>query len=299
MKRSLPFLVVAVAWLVAPSITLAADQPMKRAWQLTAIVIDGVRTKVEGKLWINATNLGASAGCNSIGAEVKIEGDVITVVGPASMTEMACPGFNGQAESLLLKVLAGGKFTMEATKWTGEVGVLEASEIPVAPVDSGVPPDQPITNDPNCVNIVVPDRPNGGTDGAVPGDSGSGSGEGSGSGSSGSGGSNGTVGLSGATTGGGPAAGSGEITILPAPGGAEAPPAPTPLDPSCANVGSGVAVDPGTTVGTGAPEPQSVVDTARDVLFVPLAIAFALLVVVTIWLLLRGGKPAKAEPTDT
>ena len=292
MKRSLPLLAVALASLILPAATFAADPPVNRAWQITALVVDGVRTKVEGKLWIQGTNLGASAGCNSIGAQVSVDGNVLTIVGPTSMTEMACPGVDGQAESILLKILAGGKLTIEAGKWVGNVGEIEVTEVPVAPVDPGVPPDQPVTNEPGCVNVVVPDgAPAGGTDGGapVPGDTGSGSGSGS----------------SGETTGGGPAIGgatdgeSGKVIVLPAPGGAGQPaPAPTPIEVPCANVGSGVAVDPGTTVGTGAPPELSAVDTTRDVLFIPLAIGFAILAVVTVGLLLRT-KPAPAErPTE-
>lgn len=267
MKR-LPLLALVLASLIVPATTLA-DEPANRAWQVTAITMGGTRTAISGKLSItNGTNLGASAGCNSIGARVKLDGNVVTILGPAAMTEMACPGFNGQAEELLLKILGAGRFTITPDKWTSAIGDIEVTELPAPdPGAPGVPPDQPIGG---CVNIVVPDGgPGGGTDGSAP-DAGSGSG--SGFGSSGSGG----------------AAATGGVT--------EPAPAPTPAEVPCApGVIGGGKVDPGTTaIG----EPEFAIDTARDVLFVPLAIGFGILVLVTIVLLVRGPRAAKPEATE-
>jgi hypothetical protein len=89
------------------------------------------------------------------------------------------------------------------------------------------------------------------------------------------GGSGGSSGSSGGSTGGG--------VTQPVPA------APTPADAPCVAVNGGqVGIDkiaPG-SIGSEARAP--IVDTARDVLFVPLAIGFGVLLLMTAGLLLRG-----------
>jgi hypothetical protein len=266
-KRSLPLVALTLAALLAPAAALAAPiaGPITRSFEIRALVLGATRLEVSGKLWLDGTNLGASVGCNSIGAQVSIDGDVVTIVGPAMMTEMACPGFNDNAEAMLAKILELGRFTIADGKWSADGGSIEVIESP-APDPNAVPPDQPIGKEPGVVcGFIVPDDPANGVDGGSAPDAGSGSGSGSSGGSSG-----------GATE--------------PDPG-TDAPPVPaaTANDLPCViGVGGGVQIDP----APGGPvEPTSSyvnVDMNRDVLFVPLAIGFGLVLLLTAGLLLRG-----------
>jgi hypothetical protein len=237
-KRSLPLVALAIATLLAPAAALAAPVAgsITRSFEIRALVLGQTRLDVSGKLWLDGTNLGASVGCNSIGAQVSIDGDVVTIVGPAMMTEMACPGFNGDAEAMLAKILELGRFTIADGKWSADGGAIEVIESP-APDPNAVPPDQPIGNQPGVVcGVIVPDGP----------------------------------------------------ATEPDPG-TDTPPVPaaTANDLPCViGVGGGVQIDPGGPVERTTP--GAVVDTARDVLFVPLAIGFGLVLLVTAGLLLRG-----------
>jgi hypothetical protein len=236
-KRSLPLLVLAAVALLVPATTLAADPPAaNRFFEIRALVLGNDRIVASGKLWLQGTSLGASVGCNSIGAEVRVEGDTVTIVGPAMMTEMACPGFDGNAENVLLKILDLGKFTIADGKWIADGGAIEVVEGP-APDPNVVPPDGPISNDPvpGCVNPDIDP---------------------------------GFIGRQPATT----------------PAIAPAPPNPNPV-PCGGGLDQGTGPNPG--IATDAAS-RSIVDTARDVLFVPLAIGFGVLVLVTVGLLLRG-----------
>ena len=266
MKRSLPFLALTVATLLLPAAALAAPVvPATRIFEIRALVLGPTRLEVSGKLWLDGATVGASVGCNSIGAKVTVDGDVVSIVGPATMTEMACPGAAGNAEAMLLKILELGRFTIGDGKWSADGGAIEVIEAS-APDPNQLPPDG-TTTDPNgvvCSNTLPGGGPTGGTgvDDATPPDAGSGSGSGSG-------------GSSGGSTGGG--------VTQPVPA------APTPADAPCVAVNGGqVGIDkiaPG-SIGSEARAP--IVDTARDVLFVPLAIGFGVLLLVTAGLLLRG-----------
>ena len=80
MKRTLLPVLAAVA-LLTPAITMAASPAAtNRSFEIRALVLGGARTMVTGKLWIQGTSLGASVGCNSIGADVRVDGVTVTFV---------------------------------------------------------------------------------------------------------------------------------------------------------------------------------------------------------------------------
>jgi hypothetical protein len=234
-KRYLRLAALALAALLAPVAALAApiDLPM-RSFDIHALVLGDTRLEVSGKLWLLGTNLGASVGCNSIGAQVTIDGDAVTILGPATMTEMACPGVSGNAEALLLKIIGLGRFTIADGKWSADGGAIEVVELPASDPNA-LPPDQGSNpNDVACTTTIVKD--------------------------------------------GGPLG-----TEVPARD------APTPLTNLPCGDGTGGqtgfdTVAPGSIGSTAAP----IVDTTRDVLLVPLAIGFGLVLLVTAGLLLRG-----------
>lgn len=277
MKRT--FILLALAALVLPAATFAASPTASaRSFEIRALVLGDLRTEVSGKLWFNGTSLGASVGCNSIGGQVRVDGNVVTVDGSLVMTDMACIGAAGQAEDILIKVLSLRTFTIADGKWSAAGGAIEVVEQP-APDPIAVPPDQPIGSDPGVGCAILPADPSGvggGAPGAIGGAPGAVGGSGAGSGGSGGGTS------SGGSTGSG--------VVLPDPGtGAE--PAPTPIgrETPCVAVNGGIDPDFGPNIGTPIDTtPESVVDTARDVLFVPLAVGFGLLLLVTVGLLVRG-----------
>jgi hypothetical protein len=236
-KRSLPLLALTIAALLVPAATLAAPVvPTSRIFEIQALALGTTRLDVSGKLWLDGANLGATVGCNSIGAQAMVDGDTVTIVGPVTMTEMACPGANGNAEAMLLKILELGQFTIADGKWTADGGAIEVVEAH-APDPNALPPDATIS-DPNGV-VCSNTAPDGGS------------------------------------TGGGVAQ--------------PVPAAPTPADAPCVVVNGGqISIDRVAPGSDGSSSGAPIVDTARDVLFVPLAIGFALLVLVTTGLLLRG-----------
>ncbi|MFF3291931.1 META domain-containing protein [Streptomyces sp. NPDC003023] len=61
-------------------------------WSVDSITVDGRRTEAPTDAHVEITDKGRAQGnygCNHFGADVKIEGDTVTV-GPGEMTEMAC-----------------------------------------------------------------------------------------------------------------------------------------------------------------------------------------------------------------
>lgn len=213
--RSLSLTLLAVAALLTPTVAIAAapvtpPAATARYFEIRGLVLGGTKLDVGGKLAVEGSKLMASAGCNMIGGEVRVDGDNVTIVGTTVMTEMACPGINGDAEALLIKILALGTFKITDGAWLADGGQMVTVEIPAsAPGPVGSPPDEPVTTGP--IATIIDPAPGGPTqtcppipadDGTNPVDSGpaggpiSGAGGGSG-GSSGSGsggtGSGGTV----------------------------------------------------------------------------------------------------------
>ncbi|MEV4684009.1 META domain-containing protein [Streptomyces kurssanovii] len=73
--------------------TVQPDVPVTGVhWSVDSVTVDGRRTKAPTDAHVEITDKGRAQGnygCNHFGADVKIEGDTITV-GPGEMTEMAC-----------------------------------------------------------------------------------------------------------------------------------------------------------------------------------------------------------------
>ncbi|HEX7951109.1 MAG TPA: META domain-containing protein [Candidatus Limnocylindrales bacterium] len=266
--RSLPLVLLAVAALLAPTAALAGGSATSTAryFVITGMVLGGQKAEATGKLAIDGSQLSASVGCNLIGGKVGVDGDMITISEPLAMTEMACPGTNGDLEAMLIKVLQHGPFRISATEWFGN-----GAQILVEELDSGVPgpgasaPDEPVTSSPGAV-IVDPatscppyaSGDPGVINGTVEPDGGPTLGGGSGS-SDGSGATDGSTG-----TGGAPAAGSdGSTGVGTEPSAAtsgEEPPAPP------------VATDPAPSFEPGVkePEPSTVtVEPAPSAIAVP------------------------------
>jgi heat shock protein HslJ len=209
--RSLPLAFVVVVTLLSPAATLAAPAAptgvataappapsagaRARYFEIRGLVLGNLRLEVSGKLSIDGNQLSASAGCNLIGGAVIVDGDTVTIVGPTYMTEMACPGTNGDAEAMLIKILALATFKITATAWIADGGQIVTEEIPMAnPGPNATRPDEPIsTGVPTIVdpapsgqpaNESCPPTPSGNTStsvdgGPVVGSGGSGSGGGS------------------------------------------------------------------------------------------------------------------------
>jgi hypothetical protein len=262
--RRLLLAALAAAALINPAGTLAADSP-GRYFEIHALVLGGQRMDAKGTLRILNGQLSASAGCNSIGAPVAVQGDTIKITGPAFMTEMACPGQIGDAEAMLIKILELGVFTISDDAWTAAGGRIVTVEVPAPDPGPAVPPDQPIGNDPNatCPTLIFPN----------------------------------TGGASGAGT-----TGSGTIepgVVEPDPGGG------APDDQTCVDLGpganpgeaGGIDIGKGAVTTPGAEPTLALRDDARDVLFVPLAIGLALLVLVTAGIYLKT-RPARATPRE-
>ncbi len=158
--RSLSLTLLAIAALLTPTAAMAASPApattTARYFEIKGLVLGATKLGVGGKLAIEGSKLMASAGCNMIGGEVSVDGDKVTIVGPTSMTEMACPGANGDAEAILIKILALGTFKITATAWDADGGQILTVEIPTyAPGPGGSPPDEPITSGP-IATIVDP-----------------------------------------------------------------------------------------------------------------------------------------------
>jgi len=200
--RSLSLTLLAVAALLTPAVAMAATPAAPpaataRYFEIRGLIYGGTKVDVGGKLAIEGSKLMASAGCNMIGGEVRVDGDTVTIVGPTFMTEMACPGTDGDAEALLIKILALGTFKITDRAWLADGGEIVTVEIPAfIPGPIGSPPDEPVTSGP--IATIIDPAPGGPTQtcppipadyGTTPVDSGPASGpiSGGGSGSSGSG----------------------------------------------------------------------------------------------------------------
>jgi heat shock protein HslJ len=200
--RSLSLTLLAVAALLTPTVAMAATPAATpaattRYFEIRGLVLGGTKLEVVGKIAVEGSKLVASAGCNMIGGEVRVDGDTVTIVGPTFMTEMACPGTNGDAEALLIKILALGTFKITDGGWLAKGGEIITVEIPASiPGPVGSPPDEPVTSGP--IATIVDPPPGGPTQtcppisadyGTNPIDSGPAGGpvSGGGSGSSGSG----------------------------------------------------------------------------------------------------------------
>jgi len=178
--RSLSLTLLAVAALLAPSAALAATPvapaaATTRSFEIRALALGDMKLEVSGKLGIEGTQLMASAGCNAIGGTVSVDGDTVTIVGPMFMTEMACPGSDGDAEAMLIKILNLGIFKITDAAWIADGGQILTVEIPGSvPGPAGSPPDEPITSGP--IATIVDPAPSGlpaGTCPPIPADNGS------------------------------------------------------------------------------------------------------------------------------
>jgi len=192
-KRSLPLVAIALLALIGPASALAAPSPaaaVSRSFEIRGLALGDIKIEASGKIAIDGTKLSASAGCNWIGGTVAVDGDVVTLVGPTFMTEMACPGPAGDAEAVLIKILDLGTFTITDHGWLADGGAIVTVELAsVGPGPAGSPPDEPITSNPGGPVESCPPVPSGTNSTVVDGgpafDSGGGS---SGSGGSSSGG---------------------------------------------------------------------------------------------------------------
>jgi heat shock protein HslJ len=152
--RSLSLTLLAVAALLSPAATMAASPAAPpaataRYFEIRGLALGATKLEVRGKMVVDGSKLVASAGCNMIGGEVTLDGDSVTIVGPTSMTEMACPGSNGDAEAMLIKILALGTFKITNGAWLADGGRITTVEIPASvPGPAGSPPDEPVTSDP-------------------------------------------------------------------------------------------------------------------------------------------------------
>jgi hypothetical protein len=148
--------------------------------------------RIEGKIWWDGGQLGASVGCNSIGGAATFSDDRLVLAGPLASTRMACEGPVGEAEAALFAVLAGDTFEFDGKALVGSDGRILVSEVlPVEPGDTPTDPGEVVQPEPAvdyeaCRGIVPSEdwdiiygRPgSGGTDaGQGGGDTGNGSGE--------------------------------------------------------------------------------------------------------------------------
>lgn len=207
--RRLLAISLSVAALLAPSAALAANPASTaatppgardREFVIQGLVLGQQKIEASGKLAILAGSLVASVGCNSIGGKVSLDGDTVTIDTPLVMTEMACPGLDGDTEATLIKILSLGRFTITDGGWFADGGAILAEELPTAqPGPDQTPPDYPGGVEPSGVPVPLESCPPNQATG-----SGSGSVSGSGSGSGG-----GSVSSGGTVTDGGPATGGG------------------------------------------------------------------------------------------
>jgi hypothetical protein len=188
-KRSLPLVSIALLALLGPASALAAPSPAAaRYFEIRGLAYGDLKTEASGKIAIDGTQLSASAGCNMIGGTVSVDGNVVTLVGPTFMTEMACPGTAGDAEAMLIKILQLGTFTITDGGWIADGGAIVTAELtPPSPGPAGSPPDYPVSSTPGAPVESCPPVPSGTNSTIVDG----GPAIDSGGGSSGSGGSSG------------------------------------------------------------------------------------------------------------
>jgi hypothetical protein len=274
MLRRTAGLALALA-LLLPGAALAADPkppdpgptttvPAGHAYYIAAIEQGGQTAKVEGKLWIAGEELGASVGCNSIGARATFDGRTLTVRSAVVTTEMACPEPQATAERTLLAALNAGSFTWDGSGFAGKGVRIVASEVGVAPplppdggtvepgskpgVDPGVIEPEPGMDLEACRRFI-PEKEWNAVFGPI---SGGGGGSGSGNVGSGSGG--------GATGSGGSAVEPPPVLIFPAPTGGTS--RPNQVDPAPPEASPGtVEPVPAATAPTGGtrqtPKPKS------------------------------------------
>ncbi len=164
--RSLSLTLLAIAALLTPTAAMAVSPApaaaTARYFEIRGLVLGATKLEVGGKIALEGSKLMASAGCNMIGGEVTVDGNNVTIVGPTSMTEMACPGANGDAEAMLIKILALGTFKITDHSWDADGGQILTVEIPTAaPGPVGSPPDEPITSGP--IATIVDPAPGGPT----------------------------------------------------------------------------------------------------------------------------------------
>jgi heat shock protein HslJ len=226
--RSLSLTLLAVAALLTPTVAMAATPvappaATARYFEIRGLVLGATKLDAGGKLVVEGSKLVASAGCNMIGGEVRVNGDSVTIVGSTVMTEMACPGTNGDAEALLIKILALGTFKITDGAWLADGGEIVTVEIPASiPGPVGSPPDEPVTSDPN--GTIVDPGPGGPTYSCppIPADGGTNPVDVGPAGGPTSGAGNGSGGSSGSGSGGTVTATPGTVTVEPdATGGSE------------------------------------------------------------------------------
>jgi META domain-containing protein len=261
--RSLPVALLAVATLLVPAAALAAPVPTPapaRYFEIRALVYGDHKLEAAGKIAFDGDKLSASAGCNMIGGTVRVDGNTVTIVGPTFMTEMACPGTNGDAEAMLIKLLQLGTFTITDSGWIADGGQIVTVEVPsTGPGPVGSPPDEPVSSSPGATILEpvpsegptvscppVPVSTNPSTVDSGPADGGSGGG--SSDGSTGTGGSSGSSGTGTATA--LPGVIEPDATGAAEPGNPGSVPGATGLEPPPS------APNPGETFSLGPDEPE-------------------------------------------
>jgi heat shock protein HslJ len=276
--RTLPLLLLAAAALLAPGQALAgasASTTPSRYFAITGLVLGNQKYEASGKIALEGDRLMSSVGCNSIGGQVSVDGDVVTVGDGLAMTQMACEAVTN--EDVFVKILDHGPFRITTDAWVGTDAEILVEELDVPAPGRTLPPDQPVGSSPGAVDPGASCPP-------IPIDPGFGGGRTGGStgstgGATGSGGSTGSSGGSSGENPSGTAEG-GPVEVPPAtpagaPGGTPGatssgdpgivPPAPPPPDqtpgldqapePSLVTVGPAAseiaAPDPGTGAGPG------------------------------------------------
>ncbi|MEU0392336.1 META domain-containing protein [Streptomyces sp. NPDC006208] len=90
--------------------TVTTDLPVTGVhWSVESVTVDGRKTAAPAGAHVEITDKGRAQGnygCNHFGADVKIDGDTITV-GPAEMTEMSCGKKIQSFEEALSAALSG------------------------------------------------------------------------------------------------------------------------------------------------------------------------------------------------
>jgi hypothetical protein len=110
------------------------------SYYIAAVEQRGATVKIEGKLWIEGDQLGASVGCNQIGARVSFDGRTLVIRQALVTTKMACDETTATAERTLVRALAAGPFTWDGSGFGGTAVRIVASQ-------AGVPPPQPPDGD--------------------------------------------------------------------------------------------------------------------------------------------------------
>jgi heat shock protein HslJ len=260
--RSLTLTLLAVASLLSPAAALAttpsAATAIARFFEIRALVFGGTKLEVTGKIAFQGDQLTASAGCNTIGGTVRVDGDTVTIVGPTFTTEMACLSTHGQA--MLIKILGLGTFRITDSGWVADGGQIVTVEVAgTGPGPAASPSDEPVSSSPAAtIAEPVPVNPPGASCPPVPVDNNttpvdSGAPFGGSGGATGSGGSSvsggGSVGSGTATT--GPGVVVPDATAVTGAGGVEPPP-PAPVPGGTPSLGQ---VEPEPSLGVVPPGP--------------------------------------------